>query len=454
MHTALRFGLLLSVLAAMACDGPAPASDGGTDAGGGASCAGAADGTACGSALHCVGDVCVAKACGDGFVDDAAGEECDDGNDTAFDGCEPETCTFTCDSNDECDDGNECTGMGTCSATHVCEAGTPPAEGSDCTQTGGEAGVCRTGTCVSAGCGNGVPDGAEQCDDGNEVDGDGCDIDCTFSCEEDLDCADGDVCDGDETCDTTTHTCTAGVALDCSDADECTNDVCDPIDGCSNPLIDMDGDGHAPDSFACGDDCDDADATAFDGAEELCDGVDNDCNGIDDDGAPTWYVDCDRDGYASSLVGASPVSSCDPPSVAPAGCPGGTWTSVRPVGASTTDCNEANANVFPGQTRFFTTPIAGAPTATRYDYDCSGAHSRQYGCVPRNASCGDDCSSGYANVSETNPNGCQFLCPIGRPCLISGYPDCGESAGYNSCRTSIGTMCARPTFSNRTQGCR
>ena len=32
--------------------------------------------------------------CGDGTVD--LGEECDDGNAFAFDGCEPNSCTFTC----------------------------------------------------------------------------------------------------------------------------------------------------------------------------------------------------------------------------------------------------------------------------------------------------------------------------------------------------------------------
>ena len=456
MRTTLRFGWVVSIVAAVACDGPPPAVDGGPGAdagrdGGGASCAGAADGTACGSELHCVGEACVAKACGDGFLDEAAGELCDDGNETAFDGCEPGTCAFTCDSNDDCDDANACTGTDTCTAEHVCSPGTPPAEGSDCTQTGGAAGVCRTGACVDAGCGNGVTDGAEECDDGNEVDGDGCDVDCTFSCEEDLDCADGDVCDGDETCDTTTHACVAGTALDCSDGNECTNDVCDPIGGCSNPLIDMDGDGHAPDSFACGTDCDDADATAFDGAEELCDGVDNDCNGINDDGAPTWYVDCDRDGYAGSLVGASPVPSCEPPSVAP-GCAGGTWTSRRPFDGATTDCNDANADVFPGQTAFFTSPIPGAPTATRYDYDCSGGHTRQYGCVPNNQSCGSSCGGGYANRSDTNPNGCTFLCLIGGSCFVYEYPDCGQSATYNSC-FPFRTFCLSSPAST-VQGCR
>jgi cysteine-rich repeat protein len=53
-------------------------------------------------------------------------------------------------------------------------------------------------------CGNGVREGDEECDDGNDRDGDGCDGDCTFSCHgddecpSDLPCARG-WCDGFET---------------------------------------------------------------------------------------------------------------------------------------------------------------------------------------------------------------------------------------------------------------
>jgi cysteine-rich repeat protein len=36
---------------------------------------------------------------------------------------------------------------------------------------------------TSGECGNGSVEGGEDCDDGNDVDGDGCDSDCTWSCE-------------------------------------------------------------------------------------------------------------------------------------------------------------------------------------------------------------------------------------------------------------------------------
>ena len=59
-------------------------------------------------------------------------------------------------------------------------------------------------------CGNGVTDEGEQCDDGNGIDGDGCDGDCTFSCDDDTACTDHEVCNGDETCDPLTHACLPG----------------------------------------------------------------------------------------------------------------------------------------------------------------------------------------------------------------------------------------------------
>ncbi len=68
--------------------------------------------------------------------------------------------------------------------------------------------------------------------------------------------------------------------------------------------IDEDGDGATADE-----DCDDADATVYPGAEELCgDGIDNDCSGeIDDAGAvdaATFYTDADGDGFGDPATAA------------------------------------------------------------------------------------------------------------------------------------------------------
>ncbi|MCC6875492.1 MAG: cellulase family glycosylhydrolase [Sandaracinaceae bacterium] len=66
--------------------------DAGADGSPVVSCVGVADGTPCNSASDiCVDGACAASTCGDGYVHAARGEECQDGNDTAFDGCEPST---------------------------------------------------------------------------------------------------------------------------------------------------------------------------------------------------------------------------------------------------------------------------------------------------------------------------------------------------------------------------
>lgn len=410
--------------------------DAGLDGGQSVSCDGLDDGTPCGSGLLCVGGECVTSGCGDGFVDEAAGEECDDRNDIAFDGCEPEVCRFTCVQDAQCNDDRPCNGIESC-VDHVCVMGSPPGNGAECELESGGAGVCRGDTCVTAGCGNGVIDGEEECDDANETDRDGCDVDCTFSCrtEGTEECSDGDVCNGEETCDVETHACVAGEPLDCTDGDECTADECDPIAGCIFPLIDADGDGHAPDSLACGTDCDDGDPDRFEGAEELCDGKDNDCNGIMDDGAPIWYVDCDGDGFAADTTGATVEPSCDPPSLPPAGCGGGGgWTSVRPTGAANTDCNDDHPDVYPGQTAWFGTAIPGAPADRDYDYDCDGNETRRYGCSLLPCS-GPSClGAGYIE-------GCTTDCSSGRYCVVGIPPQCGATYPYRTCRPVAAQIC-------------
>jgi hypothetical protein len=95
-------------------------------------------------------------------------------------------------------------------------------------------------------------------------------------------------------------------------------------------------------------DCDDAAATVFPGAAELCDGLDQDCDGVLDDGAtdaPTWWLDVDGDGFGGLFAS---VQAC----VAPA----------RYV-ADPTDCDDLRAAAFPG-----------APeTCNGLDDDCDGA---------------------------------------------------------------------------------
>ncbi len=73
-------------------------------------------------------------------------------------------------------------------------------------------------------------------------------------------------------------------------------------------VIDDDADG-----WDSSEDCDDLDATAFPGAEELCDGVDNDCDGVIDEragDASTWYRDAEGDTFGSD---ADTIVGCEAP---------------------------------------------------------------------------------------------------------------------------------------------
>jgi cysteine-rich repeat protein len=67
-------------------------------------------------------------------------------------------------------------------------------------------------------CGNGRLEGVEECDDGNFLAGDGCEPDCTWTCEAPADCDDGDSCNGAEAC--TDHRCAGGTPL--ADGTACT----------------------------------------------------------------------------------------------------------------------------------------------------------------------------------------------------------------------------------------
>ncbi len=93
-----------------------------------------------------------AGTCGNGVVE--PGEQCDDGNTVAGDGCSPTCQLEVCgngyvDPGEQCDDGNTVSGDG-CSAT------------------------CQR----EPRCGDGVVDPGEECDDGNTVNGDGCSAQC------------------------------------------------------------------------------------------------------------------------------------------------------------------------------------------------------------------------------------------------------------------------------------
>jgi cysteine-rich repeat protein len=413
--------------------------------------------------FFCTKGNCEPSRCGDGYTDKVGKEDCDDANDVAGDGCET-GCLFSCSKAEDCADTNVCNGAEVCdSVTHTCKAGTPAADETNC----GTSLWCNGGLCVAQGCGDGAVGGAEECDDNNAEDNDGCKRECTLTCKADADCGGGDLCVGKWSCDKTDPLkpiCKSSGALDCTKPiDACHTSACDPELGCVQTLIDADEDKHASVELgACGDDCDDKVPTTYTGAPEICkDGVDNNCDKVVDEVQPTiWYLDCDGDGFAPA--GAFGKEQCEPPPP-PTGCPAGSvskWTDKAPVTAETTDCYDGNANAKPGQTSWF----APAVTGTNYDYNCVSGNERLYTRYADGTSY--TCGNGpilEPKTSTLDPKAMQTKAgEIGiRFCFGTSYwtttsafsvPACGATGTQSQCYNN-GSGCVRGTFYNVAQLC-
>jgi len=192
-----------------------------------------ADGTTCGMSRACRSAVCAPVSCGDAVVD--VGEQCDDGNVVERDGCDND-CTFSCVADTDCDDGNGCT-RDTCGTANVCEMPIVAVNGTSCDRDGDPttADLCLGGACLRSICGDGYVDVAEreECDDGNTINDDGCDADCTLTCETDIECDDGNECTVAESCDLGTNTCrVGGLAMEgtaCGAGRICSRGICRDI---------------------------------------------------------------------------------------------------------------------------------------------------------------------------------------------------------------------------------
>ncbi len=151
--------------------------------------------------------VTISAACGDGFLNDAS-EVCDDGNLNTGDGCNA-ACLLEV--------GEPCTGDTDCASNRCNLAAMPP--------------VCAP----PMGCGNGALEVGEGCDDGNNMNGDGC----TAACE----IEDGNPC-------TANAECSSGV---CDMNEE--PPLCEPAGSCGNGALET-GEGCDDGNTSAGDSCD------------------------------------------------------------------------------------------------------------------------------------------------------------------------------------------------------
>jgi cysteine-rich repeat protein len=388
-------------------------------------CTGLDDGTVCGSDAPgvCVTGVCVPSTCGDGFVDLRAGEECE--GETAS--CV--ACRFVC----------ECPRV-PC-ATPSCEGAecvlTPLSDSTPCTNAAGNTGTCNGGVCRGALCGNGMSDTGEACDDGNSAAGDGCEPDCSLTCDADADCDDNDRCNGVERCAADPESPSGSSLHVCLPGDAPSLESCQRCDPDLGPFfLDADGDGFFDaDPAGCGErDCDDGDPTVNPGAHEECDGLDNDCDSIFDEDVTTVVCGPDLDGDGWPTGDMTSTRTCVPcgPGTAPVRTDAG--------GVAILDCWDDptnGADVFPGQRTYFDVAycVSGTPgCALPFDYNCNGAEEEL------DASAGTRCD--LLSLAGCRGGGWD-----------DGAPACGAPGSYAVCAPVLLLGC-RATFETRIQACR
>jgi len=391
-------------------------------------CVGAANGTPCAGGDYCFADQCRFSFCGDGFKNASRGEECDDGNLLAGDGCEPTTCVWTCDGDTACpDDGNVCNGPESCNASaHQCSSGPASSPGTTCTVSS-MSGMCSTGLCVPPGCGDGsVNPATEEC----EPPAQGCMVNCVWQCEGAGECPAADPCTNARHCDLASHMCADDGPLSCDDSDPCTADSCSAgLGGCNHAPIDADMDGYAPRPLQCSpssatqtNDCDDGDPFQNPLAVEVLNGEDDNCNDQIDEGAVSQivcYRDEDHDMWGDQAQPSAPAETC------PAG--------YVPERVGGFDCSDDAPNVNPGilADEYFDFPYCdtGKPATLRSEeYVCDGGETPDWDY---------DCDHLDEPWDTRAYKSCETECGV-EGWLGTDVPACGQTAARITCSFSDG----------------
>ena len=382
--------------------------------------------------------------CGNGVVE--SGEVCDDGNTSGGDGCSadctqvetgykcppaggecskiPETETGcgngVVESGEQCDDGNTAGGDG-CSASCMKEAGFT------CKKPGESCEAVKS-------CGNGVLDAGEACDDGNTVSEDGCSADCEkeegFTCDKpgysciSADCGNGVVDEGEE--------CDSGeIAVEYSEMGDgvCGRD-CHWAHYCGDGLLDQVDRDH-------GEQCDNKGVDTskdYDGCDIYCK-LSYYCG----DGQVTHSEQCDDgnqvdgDGCSSSCrIESSNVcvgDDCDPVNCGNGKLDGGEL------------CDDGNRENGDG---------CSSVCVTESGYICpEGKNCRQLVCGDGVIEGTESCEDGNSVDGDGCSAKCQiekgWFCPDGKDCHVAGCGD-GIVAGDEECddgNSESGDGCTR-----------
>jgi hypothetical protein len=387
-----------------------------------------------------IGDSCQDLVCLSGDAVD-----CDDGNACTNDfcdavqGCLHEDKAGSCSDGDACTTNDACAG-GTCIPGPAldCDDGNPctndwcnPAEG--CAH-GNASGQCSDGNACTDGdtCVNGIctPGPALDCDDDNACTTDSCLP--ASGCKhvnKSGSCSDGDACTTNDAC--VGGTCVPGPALDCDDGNPCTNDWCNPAEGCAHG----NASGQCSDGNTCTDgdtcvnglctpgpalDCDDDNVCTTDSCLPA-----SGCKHVNKSGSCTDGNACtDGDACVNGLCTPGPALDCDDDNVC-------TTDSCLPASG----CKHVNA----------AGPCTDGSICTQGDACAAGQ------CVPGPQIDCDD--KEYCTVDSCHPtNGCIHTpladftsCPGGLNAncqngVCTCTPNCaGKNCGTDGCNGSCGT---------------